>query len=37
LFEHLLSKKKLPEEHMSAWIKLNDVKIEGATLTLSFQ
>lgn len=37
LFDHLVGKKKLPDNLKSAWLKLSDVKIEGSTLELTVQ
>ncbi|RXK55996.1 hypothetical protein ESB00_08995 [Oleiharenicola lentus] len=37
LFDHLVGKKKTPDDIKSAWVKLGDVVIEGTTLKLSFQ
>jgi hypothetical protein len=37
LFDHLVGKKKLPDDLKSAWLKLADVKIEGSTLLLTVQ
>lgn len=37
LFEHLVGKKKIPDEVKSAWVKVDDVAIEGATLKLTIQ
>jgi hypothetical protein len=37
LFDHLVGKKKIPDDIKSAWVKLDDVVIEGTTLKLSFQ
>jgi len=35
--EHLISKKKLPDELISSWLKVSDVTLEGSTLTLKVQ
>lgn len=37
LFEHLLGKKKVPDDIRSAWVKVDDVVIEGSTLKLTIQ
>ncbi len=37
LFDHLVGKKKIPDDIKSSWVKLGDVAIEGTTLKLSFQ
>jgi hypothetical protein len=37
LFDHLVGKKKIPDEIKSAWVKVGDVMIEGTTLKLTNQ
>lgn len=37
VFDHLLGKKKIPDEIKSAWVKVDDVTIEGTTLKLTIQ
>lgn len=37
MFDHLVGKKKIPDELRSAWVKVQDVTIEGNTLKLAIQ
>lgn len=37
LFDHLVGKKKIPDELKTAWLKVDDVTIEGPTLKLTQQ
>ena len=37
LFDHLVEKKKIPDEIKSAWVKIDEVAIEGPTLKLTIQ
>lgn len=37
VFDHLVGKKKIPDELRSAWVKVDDVVIEGTTLKLTIQ
>lgn len=37
LFDHLVGKKKIPDDVRSTWAKVDDVAIEGSTLKLTFQ
>jgi hypothetical protein len=37
LFDHLVGKKKIPDEIKSAWVKIDEVSIEGTTLKLAVQ
>lgn len=34
MFDHLVGKKKIPDDIKTAWLKVNDVTIEGTTLKL---
>lgn len=36
-FDHLVGKKKVPDDLRSAWVKVDEVALEGGTLKLSFQ
>jgi hypothetical protein len=37
MLDHLIGKKKIPDELRSAWVKVDDVSIEGNTLKLAIQ
>lgn len=37
LFDHLVGKKKIPDEIKSAWIKLDEVAVDGAALKLTIK
>ncbi|HEX2862720.1 MAG TPA: hypothetical protein VHN79_13825 [Lacunisphaera sp.] len=37
VFAHFLEKRKIPDEIKSAWVKVDDVAIEGGTLKLTIQ
>jgi hypothetical protein len=37
MFSHLVGKKKIPDEIRTAWLKVDDVAIEGSTLKLTQQ
>jgi hypothetical protein len=37
MLDHLIGKKKIPDELRSAWVKAGDVSIEGSTLKLAVQ
>ncbi|MDQ5980585.1 MAG: hypothetical protein QG602_3562 [Verrucomicrobiota bacterium] len=36
-FDHLVGKKKVPDDIRSAWVKVDEVALEGGALKLSFQ